>query len=65
MRERNEELLIPINVDGLKPTEIDWMQNDITYIPFNQNWSDGLNQLLKKLNSIDAPKEQVIIDEYV
>ncbi len=55
-RERKIDFLIPINVDGLKPTEIDWMSSDLTYIPFNKNWADGLKQLLKKLGEINTPK---------
>ena len=48
--------LIPLNVDGLKPTELDWMTSDITFIPFHKSWAKGLAQLLKKLDSIDAPR---------
>ena len=55
-KERNEDFLIPLNVDGLKPTELDWMTSDITFIPFYENWAVGLKQLLKKLNSINTPK---------
>lgn len=54
-RERKIDFLIPLNVSGLKPTELDWMTNDLTFIPF-QNWAAGLDQLLKKLKSLDAPK---------
>ncbi len=54
-RERGIDFLIPLNVDGLRPTELDWMTNDLTFIPF-QCWSDGLSQLLKKLAQIDAPR---------
>lgn len=50
------DFLIPLNVDGLKPTELDWMIGDITYISFNKGWADGLSRLLKKLNSINAPR---------
>lgn len=55
-RERKEDFLIPINVDGLKATEIDWMQSDLTYILFNKNWAEGLSQLLKKLEKINTPR---------
>jgi hypothetical protein len=49
------EILIPLNVDGTKPTELPWRIVDVAYIPF-QDWGAGLNQLLKKLNSINAPR---------
>lgn len=55
-RERGINFLIPLNVDGLSSTELDWMTNDIVYIPFNESWAEGFRGLLKKLNSIDAPR---------
>jgi hypothetical protein len=54
-RERNIDFLIPLNVDGLLPTELDWMTSDLTSIPF-LSWSEGLSHLLKKLVQIGAPK---------
>jgi hypothetical protein len=55
-RERREDFLIPLNLDGLTSTELDWMQSDLTYVPFYRGWAAGLRQLLKKLETIDAPK---------
>lgn len=55
-RDRGEELLIPLNVDGLGPTELDWMTSDITFIPFWDSWAKGLEQLLEKLEKVKAPK---------
>jgi TIR domain-containing protein len=56
-RERKiPDFLIPLNVDGLKATELDWMMSDITYIPFNGSWASGLKQLLEKLQSVGAPR---------
>ncbi|MFH1368514.1 MAG: toll/interleukin-1 receptor domain-containing protein [Elusimicrobiota bacterium] len=55
-KDRKIDFLIPINVDGLKATELDWMTTDLTYIPFNKSWADGLNQLLRKLQSLEAPR---------
>lgn len=55
-RERKEDdFLIPLNVDGLKPTELGWELSDLNYIPF-ERWSDGYAQLLKKLERIEAPR---------
>lgn len=53
---RGEELLITLNVDGLRSDQIDWMTSDITFVPFWESWATGLRQLLKKLASVDAPK---------
>lgn len=55
-RERREDFLIPLNVDGLPPTSLDWMLSDLSYIPFT-SWSDGLSALLKKLEAVSAPRE--------
>ncbi len=57
-RERSIDFLIPINVDGLSSTELDWMTSDLTFIPFYQSWADGLKRLLKKLSQIPAPKKR-------
>ncbi len=53
-RERKEDFLVPLNVDGLSPTALDWMISDLTFIPFG-SWSDGLSALLRKLDAIGAP----------
>ena len=53
--ERGGEILIPLNVDGTKPSELPWRIVDVAYIPF-QNWASGLAQLLIKLDSVDAPR---------
>lgn len=55
-RDRNVDFLIPLNVDGLKPTELDWMESDLTFISFHRSWHDGLTALLKKLEAIEAPR---------
>lgn len=54
-RRQNIDFMIPLNVDGLKPDELEWDYTDLTYIPF-QDWAAGLEMLLKKLRSIDAPR---------
>jgi len=55
-RGRGEDFLIPLNLDGLTPSELDWMQSDLTYVPFYRSWAEGLRQLFKKLETINAPK---------
>jgi len=54
-KERGVDFLVPLNVDGLSPTELDWMTSDITFIPFHQSWAEGFAGLLRKLESIEAP----------
>ncbi|MFG1691685.1 toll/interleukin-1 receptor domain-containing protein [Gemmatimonadota bacterium] len=54
-RERREDFLVPLNLDGLKPTELDWMSSDLTFIPFDQEWASGLAQLLELLQRSQAP----------
>lgn len=55
-QERGVDFLIPLNVDGLSSTELDWMTSDITFIAFHENWASGFSQLLEKLDSIGAPR---------
>jgi len=54
-RERKIDFLIPLNVDGLQASDLNWMVSDLTFIPF-ERWSEGLAQLLKKLESINTPR---------
>jgi hypothetical protein len=56
-RERKEDFLIPLNVDNLKPTDLDWMTADLTFIQFSPNWASGLRALVKKLDAINAPRD--------
>lgn len=55
-RDRHIDFLIPLNVDGLEPTELDWMQADLTFISFHESWHEGLVKLVKKLESISTPR---------
>jgi len=59
-KERGIDFLIPINVDGLKATELDFMTSDLTFIQFKDSWFDGFCGLLKKLQQIGAPKDPKI-----
>jgi hypothetical protein len=56
-RQRGEDFIIPLNVDGLRATELDWMTSDLTFIPFDKNWATGFVHLLKKLGAVDTPKD--------
>lgn len=53
------DFLIPLNLDGLRPAELPWMTSDITFIPFYGGWARGLQQLLRKLDSVNAPRPLV------
>jgi hypothetical protein len=54
-KERGNEILIPLNVDGTKPVDLPWRISDKAQIPF-QDWATGLAQLLKKLASAETPR---------
>jgi hypothetical protein len=54
-REREIDFMIPLNVDGRKPSELPWDYSDLSYISF-ENWGTGLNQLLKALAKAGAPR---------
>jgi hypothetical protein len=58
-RERKENFVIPLNLDGLAASELGWMQSDLTYIGFT-NWKQGLDQLLKNLENAGAPKTDAV-----
>jgi len=47
------DFLIPLKVDG---SELDWLTTTISYISFSRSWADGWRALLKKLDSISAPR---------
>ena len=56
-KERKENFLVPINLDGISPTDIGWMMSDLTFISFHLSWAEGLAQLLALLEAANAPKE--------
>src|SRR6266550_6596047 len=55
-RQRNEPFVIPLNLHGLSPAYLGWMQSDLTFIPFT-NWKEGLAQLFKNLERSNVPKQ--------
>jgi len=55
-RERQTDFLIPLNVDGLSSTDLDWMTSDLTFIPFHISWAEGFGKLLRKLKSVGGPQ---------
>lgn len=56
-RERKENFVIPVNLDGLSATDLDWMTSDLTFIPFHLSWAGGLAQLLKQFDQSSIPRE--------
>ncbi|MFB0554330.1 MAG: toll/interleukin-1 receptor domain-containing protein, partial [Phycisphaerae bacterium] len=53
-KERQINFIIPLNL-GLKPTQLDWMTSDLTYVDFSVNWAEGLASLLKALRKAGTP----------
>ena len=51
-----EDFVIPLNTEGLGPDQITWNLQPINYIPFCPSWAEGLAALLKKLQSVGAPR---------
>jgi len=47
------DFLITLKLDETDP---DWTLSDISWISFRESWANGLQRLLKKLQSIDAPR---------
>lgn len=57
-RERHEDFIIPLNVDGLTPGQLDWMSSNLSFIPFTPSWATGLAALLRKLATIGTPRQE-------
>lgn len=57
-KQRKIDFVIPLNLDGLRADELPWMTSDLTFISFEKNWYDGFVMLLKKLDSVETPKNR-------
>lgn len=55
-KELKANFLIPVNVDGIRTSQLDKLTSTLTFISFEKNWAIGLNQLLKNLSLVDCPK---------
>ncbi len=55
-KEQRHKFLIPINVDGIAPTQLDRITASLDFISFISNWAIGLRELLNKLQAIGCPK---------
>lgn len=53
-RQRNEDFLIPLNLD-LATSEIPFQVANLTFVPFMANWAEGLTVLLATLRDVGAP----------
>jgi hypothetical protein len=52
-QENIPDFLIPLKVDR---SELDWLITPVSYIAFTHGWADGWRALLKKLDSLSAPR---------
>jgi hypothetical protein len=57
-RARGVDFLIPLKCDAVEPLELGWQLSDLTYIAFDASWSAGLAGLLKRLESLQAPRDE-------
>jgi hypothetical protein len=55
-KRRGIDFLIPINVNGISTSSLDMQTGSLVFIPFANNWENGLKQLLEKLKSTNCPK---------
>ncbi|MCI0447569.1 toll/interleukin-1 receptor domain-containing protein, partial [bacterium] len=55
-KEQKHKFLIPINVDGVAPNQLDQITATLNFISFIANWAAGLRELLDKLHAIGCPK---------
>lgn len=56
IEERQEDFVIPIDVDGINKTKLDRKTQLLNFIEFNKNWAEGLKNLLNKLEYNKCPK---------
>ena len=54
--ERQQDFVIPLNVDGVSDSQLDQVTKALKFITFQDNWAAGLKQLLEKLQSINCPQ---------
>lgn len=54
--ERQQDFLIPLDLDGVNLNQLDRVTSALNFISFKDNWAAGLKQLLEKLESIDCPR---------
>ena len=54
--ERQQDFLIPLDLDGVNLDQLDRVTSALNFISFKDNWAAGLKQLLEKLESIDCPR---------
>ena len=54
--DRNVDFLIPLRIDDISESQLDYRTRALYFIPFENSWAMGLVQLLAKLNSINCPK---------
>lgn len=54
--ERQQDFLIPLDVDGVNRAQLDQVTSALKFISFKDNWAAGLKQLLEKLESVGCPR---------
>src|SRR2546426_10211359 len=60
-RERKENFVIPINLDGLSPSDLDWMVSDLTFISFHLSWAEVSPSCSSSLKSL-VPRRALPMD---
>lgn len=60
--ERKVKFLILLNLDEIRPSELDWQLASLQYIPF-QSWHNGLLALLTTLSDMQCPKGDTTIGQ--
>ncbi len=50
------DFIIPIKAAELGAIDLNWQVSDLTWIDFSVNWADGFRRLLRKLESVNAPR---------
>lgn len=54
--QRAGEFLVPLAVEQIDPSALDWKTRSLAFVPFDRSWAEGLRLLLRKLVDADCPR---------
>lgn len=54
--ERGIDFVIPIRLENFDASHLDRVTSALAFVPFENNWAKGLQQLFEKLKSVNCPR---------
>lgn len=55
-RERDPNFFIPVSAASFDRGRLDYQTKELAFIPFEQNWAEGISQLLATLEATNCPR---------